>query len=216
MPSVVDRADSSRRPSDKPNVDEHIQRYLDPDERLLWQSSPRGGLVLRKKDIMLIPFSLVWTGFAIFWTIGASAAIFAPGEEGSGNPFGAFFLVPGLLFICIGLFMTFGRFFVEAYLMARTTYALTSRRALIRSGFMSRSIKGLPLGPDLPVSYQEGRNGWVKFGTVEGPFSNMRRGGTGVWFGDSHPFLFERIDDAERVYRMVREIQIRNETRRSG
>jgi hypothetical protein len=46
---------------------EQVARELVPHEQLLWFGRPRQGFVLRTADAYMIPFSLMWAGFAVFW-----------------------------------------------------------------------------------------------------------------------------------------------------
>lgn len=48
-----------------------IEHELDGNERLLWKGRPRSAIRLRSSDAYLIPFSLVWAGFAIVWEFAA-------------------------------------------------------------------------------------------------------------------------------------------------
>ena len=44
-----------------------ISAELEEGEMLLWSAQPRQGLLLHAADKSLIPFSLIWGGFALFW-----------------------------------------------------------------------------------------------------------------------------------------------------
>ena len=138
-----------------PSVETVLVPFLDPGERLLWSGQPRPGIRLRALDIFLIPFTLLWCGFAIFWE---SMVIL------KGAPI--FFMLWGVPFVCVGLFIAFGRFFVDARARARTWYGVTSQRILIVNGLFSRQIKSLQLRTLTDVSLTErgDRSGTILFG----------------------------------------------------
>ena len=139
---------------------------LGSGERLLWSGRPRGGLRLRPQDVVLIPFSLLWGGFAIFWEIMAlSTTAKAPA------PFRFLFPLFGLPFVMIGLYMIVGRFFFEARARARTIYGVTNQRILIVGGARGAQTRSLELSaiPELSLVQHKDGTGTITFGGALDP-----------------------------------------------
>ena len=44
-----------------------VRPYLGPGESILWQGRPQRFTPFTPYDAYLIPFSLLWCGFAVFW-----------------------------------------------------------------------------------------------------------------------------------------------------
>ena len=174
-----------------------IDRALDPGESLIWCGTPRQGLLLRPADVFMVPFSLLWGGFAIFWEQGVLQ---------SNAP--AFFALWGVPFVVIGLYMIIGRFFVDARLRAKTFYGLTDRRAIIISGLFSRTITSLPLRTLTDVSLQErpDRSGTIMLGRPQ-PYSAWSSGMRWPGMGQYATPTFEMIPDAKRVHDQLLEAQ---------
>lgn len=125
--------------------------YLQPDEHILWRGKPGKGNLLTQRDILFIPFSIFWCGFAIFWLVTAIS---------SGAP--VFFWVFGIPFVAIGLFMVFGRFIYTAYMRKCTAYVITSQKILRRRG---KHIDMLLEGsiPAAHVEIHKNGNGTIHF-----------------------------------------------------
>ena len=118
--------------------------YLQSDEYIAWRGQPEKGFVLSAQDLIMIPFSIFWLGFALFWEWGAIQ---------SGIPF---MMIWGLPFIAVGLYMLFGRYIYGAYLRGKTHYAVTNRRLIIIKGsrVMIYDAKDLP-----PMTLRMHKNG---------------------------------------------------------
>lgn len=111
---------------------QRAREHLRPDEHLYWAGTSDPGKLFTGRDAFLVPFSLVWCGFAVVWTVTAAS---------SGAP--PFFLVFGSVFTLVGLYFVAGRFLVKRYRKQHTVYAVTDRRALVIS---PRDTREVPVG----------------------------------------------------------------------
>src|SRR5438309_11166302 len=120
-----------------------FQPYLFNGERVMWTGQPKQGLALSGRDTFLIPFSLMWGGFAIFWN---AMVWLAPFDTAGGDDPGWFFKLWGLPFLVIGLYLIIGRFFHDARIRKKLFYAVTDQRILIlrKSKITSLDIQRLP------------------------------------------------------------------------
>jgi hypothetical protein len=151
-------------------VSSKVQSELTSGETLLWTGKPNPSVIFHSDDLYLIPFSLLWGGFAIFWEAGAL------GYWGNGSRNGTpsiFMAVWGIPFIVIGQHMIWGRFLYDAWLKKRTYYAVTNRRILV---------------------LQEGWNrktSWAYISTI--PTVEREGSTTGtLWFGPKYPAIAGR------------------------
>ena len=90
--------------------------------------------MFRAADLFVVPFSLLWCGFAVFWEVLAFRG---------DTPW--FFRVFGVPFVLIGLYIVFGRFAVDALQRRQTSYGVTSTRVILVSGLMRETVESLPL-----------------------------------------------------------------------
>jgi len=181
-----------------------FQGRLLPHERILWSGTPAQGLLLSSRDLLLIPFSLLWCGFAIFWTYSATR---------QGAPL--FFDAWGAMFVCIGFFMVFGRFLFDAWLRRRIYYAVTNKRILIMRLAPSANFTSIHLDriPDVQLTGETATRGTLRFGAAASgyPFSGSSRM-TG-WFPALDPVpQFIGILDPRRVFDLVMKTR-RDDTR---
>src|ERR1700716_1520491 len=137
---------------------------LEPGERELWAGRPRGGVVFRATDALLIPFSFLRCGFVVFWESSVLRSN-APG----------FFVLWGVPFVLAGAYFAVGRFFFDAWRRGRTTYRITSSRVLISSGSVLKSLSLAALSDVTLIERSDG-SGTITFG-------QYMFGGPGVGFG---------------------------------
>jgi hypothetical protein len=170
-----------------------LRPYLQPGEGLLWWGRPRQGFMLTARDVLLVPFSLAWGGFAIFWE-----TLVVSGDDPS-----VLFALWGVPFVLIGLYMIAGRFFHDAWKRSRTIYGLTAQRALILRG---DRFSALPLADAGKIRLQggaDGGRGTIVFG-ADPPLTELgiRHNLTGWTPSDAGP-TFLGIEGAQRVFNLI-------------
>ncbi|MBC2664686.1 PH domain-containing protein [Novosphingobium flavum] len=181
----------------EPQPSTSFHSYLLPGERLLWCGQPKQGLTVSSKDALLIPFSLMWGGFAIFW----NASVWSMPNAGQGGDW--FFRLWGLPFLIAGLYMIVGRFIHDAALRRRLYYAVTDQRILILRGPRLKSLDIARL-PKIELSEHGDGTGTIELDGDNSMFTS-RRNGFGYWTPAlSDAVQFFRITDPRTVYQLIR------------
>jgi hypothetical protein len=99
-----------------------LRREMAAGEQLLWSGRPDDHGWIRPQDTFLVPFSIMWGGFAIFWEAGVLSSSSARSS--------VIFPLWGVLFVLIGLYLMVGRFFARRWIRRRTIYAVTDQRVI--------------------------------------------------------------------------------------
>lgn len=148
----------------------------------MWSGVPARGLRLRAADATMIPFTLLWCGFAIFWEVQAIR---------SHAPTGM--VVWGVPFVALGLYVLGGRFIVDAMMRTRTVYAVTNRRVLIVRTLFGERVTSLSLDrlPELNAATHRDGTTTITFGPTE----RRRRAPA--------PPAFEAIDEGKKVLALL-------------
>ena len=170
--------------------------FLLPEERILWEGHPSTKLILRPIEAFLIPFSLLWGGFALFWNV----SVWSFDAQSAALPFKLF----GLPFLVAGLYITVGRFWIDIELRKRLSYYVTNRRILIlkrTSGSASKSVDIKRL-PAIEFDEKSDGTGTIRFGLSGNWLNNGAN--FGIWqstFDQTPQFI--RIDGAREVYDLI-------------
>lgn len=149
--------------------------------------------MLRSSDVFVIPFSIMWAGFAFFWEF----SVISRGASW-------FSTLWGIPFVLIGLYLLVGRFIYDAWRRSRIYYGLTEKRVLIATpkSLESLEISGLT---DITLKESGDGRGSVIFGRDAG-YSRWREESY-TWTDAPLIPTFERIAEAGRVYTEIRKLQ---------
>jgi hypothetical protein len=189
-----------------------VQPELMSGESILWAGQPRGSVIFHKEDSFLIPFSLFWGGFAIFW----EASVLRLSWNHSNGP-ASLFILWGIPFVVVGQYLIWGRFVYAGWLKRRTYYAVTNRRVLVIQNGWKRQIAAAYID-SLPSLIKEGGSngiGILRFGPSQSMWLNNRgwRGWNALSVADQPVFV--DIDDVDGVYRLVSDLRERSRSTKS-
>lgn len=177
--------------------DQIARKELAPGERLLWNGIPRQGVRFQSSDFFMVPFSLMWGGFAIFWEYSVT---------NSNAP--VFMSLWGIPFVLIGIYFIGGRFFLDSYQRSRMLYAITDQRAFIISDWLGREVTSLPLKNLTEVTLKENadHSGSIVFGSGNPAYAMLS--GT-PWPGARRRLApaFDPVDDVRKVYEILQNAQ---------
>ncbi len=183
--------------SDGRNLRAEIEPYLNPGENILWVGQPNSARASRLNP-MLVIFLTFWLGFAVFWTVTASAA---------GGAFGLF----GIPFVLIGVGMFYGMTVGQKKQYSSAVYAVTDRRAIIlytdRHGVNCTAYVFSNL-QTVTMERVQGTVGTIRFRSnvtydyADYGYGRRRRTTYG---GDDVRNTFAAIEDVQGVYRLISE-----------
>jgi len=202
-------------------IDPQISLIAQPElmsgENLLWTGKPNPSVIFHSDDKIIIPFSLLVGGFAIFWELGVfgfwGAGPVTAERQPQGAEYSIFKALWGVLFILIGQYLIWGRFLSDAWLKRRTYYAITNRRVLVIQEGWRRKTSWLSINTIPTVKREGSRRGTIWFGKKL-PLLSLSASGHKVrnmsrFYIDDTP-VFADIDDLDYVYRMVSDLREKN------
>lgn len=185
-------------PSITQELPAELAREMLPGEKVVWSGRPVAGIRLRTSDALLIPFTLLWGGFAVFW----EATVLSTGAP-------LFFALWGVPFVLAGVYITVGRFVFDAWQRSRTSYAVTDERVVIRTGGFRPEVVSLRLAYLPGLTFREGRGGLgtISFGGGS-PLAGLM-GGMAGWPGADRYLgpRFDLVQNVRSVYDAIQEAQ---------
>ena len=178
-----------------PHVEQQFAGRLLSGERVLWSGRPGLGIRVRHGDIIMIPFSLAWAGFVIFW-------LYRAFQEG--QPF--FFRFWGIPFLLIGAYLVMGRFPADARRRGRTYYCVTDQRVIVLVQPDSCTTFNLRTLPGLTLTERPDGTGDVVLANTDGRYV-----ATGGWVprGSVAPTMLEFLESPRNVYDIISRAQQR-------
>lgn len=170
-----------------------FQGLLLKGERIVWWGQPAQGLLFTSNDWFMVPFSLMFLGFSVFWESMVMTATNSP----------TFMRLWGVPFILVGLYLFVGRFVVDAWARRGITYAVTDKRVLIQrtAPFAKFTAMGFDQLPSVNLIGRGSGRGTIRFGQDQPAWSNRGYAGWSPAFDPTPQFI--AIEDARRVFEHI-------------
>lgn len=168
---------------------QRLEPLLRSGEWLRWTGRPDPAVNFAPVDMFMIPFSILWCGFAVFW-LTMAVNLGAP----------IFFMLFGAVFVLVGLYFVFGRFLFKRRDKRSTVYGLTDSRAIVAKG--ARSSQDIPLAgsPTQVKRSRDGRHATILFGQGKRPNVYQNTGLDFFMAGSSQVGFFD-VADPETLLR---------------
>jgi hypothetical protein len=175
-----------------------FQGLLLDGETIVWWDQPAQGLLFTRNDRVLVPFSLFFLGFWVFWEAMTTTAPNVP----------TFLSLWGVPFLLAGLYLFIGRCVVDAWARRGITYAVTDKRVLIQRSapFAKFTAMSFDQLPSVNLIEQANGRGTIRFGK-EPPTWTISVGGWSPGAAWSPAFdptpQFIAIEDARGVFEHI-------------
>lgn len=182
-----------------------IQPELMSGENIYWAGMPKPTVIFHSDDWATIPFSLVWTGFFVFWEAQAFG-FWGETSRPTGNDI--FMRLWGIPFLVAGNYMVWGRFLFDAWAKRRTYYAVTNRRVLVLQDAWKRKTSMIFLEAIPQIEREGSATGTLWFGIkypVVAPRGRKTRDLSRFSIGDVP--VFADIEDVDTVHRLIIELR---------
>jgi hypothetical protein len=190
-----------------------IQPGLIAGESICWAGQPNTSVIFHKDDAFLIPVSLLWGGFMMFW----EAVVAGPFRSHGPWVFGMLFGIP---FVVYAQFLIWGRFLYAAWKKKRTFYAVTTRRVIVVQQVWRRQTASADIETLPTLTREKGSNGTgtLRFAKWEIEHPGAQQLG---WTRFDVMALgivptFVDIDNVDSVYQMVSDLREKVRAQRTG
>lgn len=180
-----------------PEIRNVFSDLLFSGEQVLWTGRPRTGWKFKKSDLPIVGFAIIWCGFLAFW-YSMVYLMDAP----------VLFLLFGIPFVLVGIYLLLGRFYIDARRRNHTFYIITDQRIMIRTGIYTMEIESIhfkKMGePKLVV--ESNLTGTIHLGKRPDNYYET----TFPWDKIKDqllPWRIEMIDDPMEVYNLIVSLQ---------